>query len=74
MLDADRLAARQMLQRGGVHRRQGQAPGYPRIVAVPATRRGDGGPVCPDAEARAPAVQLRMQAEASRIWHTALPW
>jgi len=41
---ADRLAAQQMLQRGGCHRRQGQAPGVPRIVAVP--RRPGGATGC----------------------------
>lgn len=33
---ADRLAAQQMLQRGGYHRQQAQATGYPRIVPSPA--------------------------------------
>jgi len=90
VLDADRLAAQQMLQRGGVHRRQGQAPrGYRRIVAVGGRAARRGVRVCPDAEADSPsplagmADYLRaissypssqaMQAEASRIWHTALP-
>jgi hypothetical protein len=78
---AERLAAQQMLQRGGCHRRQGQAPGVPaHCCRPPAAGRRDGVPVCPDAEAdylRAissyPSSQA-MQAEASRIWHTALPW
>jgi hypothetical protein len=70
---ADRLAARQMLQHGGCHRRQGKHRGTRALSPSPAA--GLRGSLADHLRVITSYPSSHaMQAEASRIWHTALPW
>jgi len=68
VLDADRLAAQQMLQRGGCH--SSARPGTPAVPAHCRRPRRPGGAT----GGGCVPMPRPITPEASRIWHTALPW